>query len=46
MDTWLIKGMPIWGNGPVEITMAFEGCLKAGHADVHPKNPFPSSDND
>lgn len=46
MDTWLIEGMPIRGKGPVEIIMVFEGCIKVGCGDVHPKNPFPSADND
>ena len=37
VETWPIKGMPLWGTG----LWKFEGCIKGGHVSAHQKNSFP-----
>ena len=41
METWPIKGMPIWKS-----LWEFEGCIKGGHVDARRKNPLPGLGGD
>lgn len=39
METWPIKGKPIWDTVLCKALWESEDCSKVGHIDAHEKNP-------